>query len=222
MNKVWLKHYPSGVPAEINPNEYPLADRAARIQLQPFAELDAYTSLGRTISYAEFDRDARDFAAWLQQSAKLQRGDRIAIMLPNVLQYPVALFGALRAGLTIVNTNPLYTAPEIYGGTTRSDPMMIKRVFDRQLMAGSRVGYMHQLLAGAGWTSVFMLPLVRQPTLIVAGSDDPIIPLANAKIMNRLLPNSALHIHDGGHVELIANAAEQARVIEEFRRNGLS
>ena len=96
--------------------------------------------------------------------------------------------------------------------------MMIKRVFDRQLMAGSRVGYMHQLLAGAGWTSVFMLPLVRQPTLIVAGSDDPIIPLANAKIMNRLLPNSALHIHDGGHVELIANAAEQARVIEEFRR----
>ena len=64
-------------------------------------------------------------------------------------------------------------APEIYGGTARSDPMMIKRVFDRQLMAGSRVGYMHQLLAGAGWTSVFMLPLVRQPTLIVAGSDDP-------------------------------------------------
>jgi poly(3-hydroxyalkanoate) depolymerase len=109
-------------------------------------------------------------------------------------------------------------APEIYGGTARSDPMIIKRVFDRQLMAGSRVGYMHQLLAGAGWTSAFMLPLVRQPTLIVAGSDDPIIPLANAKIMNRLLPNSALHIHDGGHVELIANAGEQARVIEEFRR----
>jgi len=109
-------------------------------------------------------------------------------------------------------------APEIYGGTTRSDPMMIKRVFDRQLMAGSRVGYIHQLLAGAGWTSVFMLPLVRQPTLIVAGTDDPIIPLANAKIMNRLLPNSALNIHRGGHVELIANAAEQARVIEEFRR----
>src|SRR6185369_9039476 len=72
-------------------------------------------------------------------------------------------------------------APEIYGGTARSDPMMIKRVFDRQLMAGSRVGYMHQLLAGAGWTSVFMLPLVRQRTLIVAGRDDPVIPLVNAK-----------------------------------------
>jgi pimeloyl-ACP methyl ester carboxylesterase len=85
-------------------------------------------------------------------------------------------------------------------------------------MAGSRVGYLHQLLAGTGWTSVFMLPLVRQPTLIVAGRDNPIIPLANAKIMIRLLPNSALHIHDGGHVELITNAAEQARVIEGFRR----
>jgi len=109
-------------------------------------------------------------------------------------------------------------APEIYGGTARSDPMMIKRVFDRQLMAGSRVGYMHQLLAGAGWTSVFMLPLVRQRTLIVAGRDDPVIPLVNAKIMNRFLPNSALHIHDGGHADLITNAAEQARVIEEFRR----
>jgi poly(3-hydroxyalkanoate) depolymerase len=108
-------------------------------------------------------------------------------------------------------------APEIYGGTARSDPMMIKRVFDRQLMAGSRVGYLHQLLAGAGWTSVFMLPLVRQPTLIVAGSDDPIIPLANAKIMNRLLPNAALHVHDGGHVEIITDAAEQAQAIEEFR-----
>ena len=108
-------------------------------------------------------------------------------------------------------------APEIYGGAPRSDPPMIKRIFDRQLMAGSRVGYVHQLLAGAGWTSVFMLPFVRQPTLIVAGSDDPIIPLANAKVMNWLLPNPELLIHDGGHVELITNAAELARAIEEFR-----
>ncbi len=109
-------------------------------------------------------------------------------------------------------------APDIYGGTARSDPMMIKRVFDRQLMAGSRVGYLHQLIAGAGWTSLPMLPLIRQPTLIVAGTDDPIIPIVNARIMNRLLPNSTLSIHDGGHVELITNSAEQARVVEEFRR----
>ncbi|MGZ8803360.1 MAG: alpha/beta fold hydrolase [Mycobacterium sp.] len=109
-------------------------------------------------------------------------------------------------------------APHIYGGTARKDPLIIKNVFDRQLMAGSRVGYLHQLMAGAGWTSLFALPLIRQRTLIVSGTDDPMIPLVNARIMNRLLPNSALHVHDGGHVELVANAPDQARVIEEFRR----
>jgi poly(3-hydroxyalkanoate) depolymerase len=111
-------------------------------------------------------------------------------------------------------------APELYGGAARRNPMMIKHVFDRQLMAGSWLGYLHQLMAGAGWTSIFALPLIRQPTLIIAGSDDPIIPLANAKIMNRLLPNSTLHVHDGGHVELIASAAEQARVVETFMKQG--
>jgi long-chain acyl-CoA synthetase len=113
MNKVWLKNYPPGVPAEINPNEYRSLTELLESSCSRFAGLDAFTSLGRTITYAEFDRAARDFAAWLQQSAKLQRGDRIAIMLPNLLQYPVALFGALRAGLTVVNTNPLYTAREL-------------------------------------------------------------------------------------------------------------
>jgi long-chain acyl-CoA synthetase len=113
MNKVWLKNYPTGVPAEINPNEYRSLTDLLESSCSRFAELDAFTSLGRTLTYAGFDRAARDFAAWLQQSAKLQRGDRIAIMLPNVLQYPIALFGALRAGLVIVNTNPLYTAREL-------------------------------------------------------------------------------------------------------------
>jgi poly(3-hydroxyalkanoate) depolymerase len=109
-------------------------------------------------------------------------------------------------------------APEIYGGSARTEPSMIKRVFDRQLMAGSHVGYMHQLLAGAGWTSLFMLPLIRQNTLIVAGRDDPIVPLVNARIMDRLLPNGELFVHDGGHVELITAPAEFARAVEEFRR----
>jgi long-chain acyl-CoA synthetase len=113
MNKVWLKNYPHGVPAEINPNEYPSLTAVFESSCERFAAQGAFSSLGRTIAYAEFDRRARHFAAWLQQSAKLQRGDRIAIMLPNVLQYPIALFGALRAGLTVVNTNPLYTAREL-------------------------------------------------------------------------------------------------------------
>ena len=108
-------------------------------------------------------------------------------------------------------------AGDIYGGTVRDDPSMIKQLFDRQLMAGSRVGYLHQLLAGAVWTSLFALPLIRQQTLILAGLDDPIIPVVNARIMGRLLPHATVHLHRGGHVDLITNAAELAPVIELFR-----
>jgi poly(3-hydroxyalkanoate) depolymerase len=108
-------------------------------------------------------------------------------------------------------------AGEIYGGTARTDPSLVKRLFDRQLMAGSRVGYLHQLLAGSVWTSLFALPLIRQRTLVMAGLDDPIIPVANAKILGGLLPHATVHLHAGGHVDLITNAAELAPVIEAFR-----
>jgi pimeloyl-ACP methyl ester carboxylesterase len=108
-------------------------------------------------------------------------------------------------------------AGDIYGGKTRTDPGIIKRLFDQQLMAGSRVGYVHQLLAGSIWTSIFALPLIRKDTLVVAGTDDPIVPVANARILHRLLPHSTLHLHGGGHVDLITNAAELAPVIEMFR-----
>jgi poly(3-hydroxyalkanoate) depolymerase len=108
-------------------------------------------------------------------------------------------------------------AGEIYGGTARSDPSLVKRLFDRQLMAGSRVGYLHQLLAGAVWTSLFALPLIRQRTLVIAGLNDPIVPVANARILGRLLPHATVHLHSGGHVDLITNAAKLAPVIESFR-----
>jgi poly(3-hydroxyalkanoate) depolymerase len=107
---------------------------------------------------------------------------------------------------------------DLYGGSARTDPELVNGLLDRQLMAGSRVGYVHQLIAGAFWTSIFALPLVRQPTLIIAGTDDPIIPLANARLMSRLLPRGRLHVHSGGHVDLILNAAEMASVIESFRK----
>jgi poly(3-hydroxyalkanoate) depolymerase len=110
-------------------------------------------------------------------------------------------------------------AGDLYGGTVRTDPLIVKRLFDRQLMSGSRIGYMHQLLAGSVWTSVFALPAIRQRTLIIAGLDDPIVPLVNARIMHRLLPHSTVHLHSGGHVDLITNAAELAPVIEMFRNH---
>lgn len=108
-------------------------------------------------------------------------------------------------------------AAELYGGMARTDPALAKRLVNHQLMAGSRVGYLHQLLAGAVWTSIFALPLIRQPTLIIAGRDDPVIPVANAVIMSLLLPNATVHLHAGGHVDLIANAVELAPEIESFR-----
>jgi pimeloyl-ACP methyl ester carboxylesterase len=108
-------------------------------------------------------------------------------------------------------------AGDLYGGTVRNDASVVKGLFDRQLMAGSRVGYLHQLLAGAVWTSLFALPLIRQRTLIIAGRDDPIVPMANARIMARLLPHASVYTHAGGHVDLITNAAELAPTIEGFR-----
>jgi long-chain acyl-CoA synthetase len=113
MNKIWLKNYPAGVPEQINPDEYPSLQALIGEACRQFADLPAYTSMGRTLSYGEYAKQAEYFAAWLQQSAGLQKGDRIALMLPNVLQYPIALYGSMLAGLTIVNTNPLYTAREL-------------------------------------------------------------------------------------------------------------
>ena len=107
-------------------------------------------------------------------------------------------------------------AGELYGGTVRAHGEEVARLFVRQLHAGSKMGYLHQLLAGSVWTSLFALPAVRQETLIVAGTDDPIIPVVNARIINALLPHSRLHLHDGGHIDLVQNATELAPVIEQF------
>lgn len=107
-------------------------------------------------------------------------------------------------------------AGELYGGTVRAHGEDVAQLFVRQLHAGSKLGYLQQLLAGAGWTSLFALPAVRQETLIVAGTDDPIIPVINAWIMHALLPHSQLHLHSGGHIDLVHNAAELAPVIDTF------
>jgi poly(3-hydroxyalkanoate) depolymerase len=109
-------------------------------------------------------------------------------------------------------------AGDLYGGTVRAHGEDVARLFVRQLHAGSKIGYLHQLLAGSVWTSLFALPAVRQETLIVAGTDDPIIPVANAHILHRLLPHSILHLHSGGHIDIVHNATELAPVIQEFLR----
>jgi long-chain acyl-CoA synthetase len=112
MDKFWLRSYPPGIPAEIDPDSYPSLKALIEDSLQRYAAQPAFIQMGRTLSYAEVDAQSRRFGAWLQDQG-LRKGDRVAIMMPNLLQYPVAMFGALRAGMTVVNVNPLYTAEEL-------------------------------------------------------------------------------------------------------------
>ena len=113
MDKVWLKSYPPGVPAEIDPAEFSSLVDLFDKSVDAFAARIAYICMGKTMSYAELDVRSRDFAAYLQSTLGLGRGARVALMMPNCLQYPVAMFGVLRAGCTVVNVNPLYTAREL-------------------------------------------------------------------------------------------------------------
>lgn len=109
----WLKNYPEGVPKDINPHEYESLVELFEECFSKYHDLIAYECMGKGISFKELEEQSAQFGAFLQQELGLQKGDRIAIQLPNLLQYPIAAFGALRAGLIIVNTNPLYTSREM-------------------------------------------------------------------------------------------------------------
>jgi long-chain acyl-CoA synthetase len=113
VHKPWLVQYPAGVPAEIDTGEFASLKDVLVSGCARFAELPAYNSMGTVMTYRQLDEVSRAFATWLQKIAPLQRGDRVALMLPNLLQYPVALFGVLRAGMVVVNVNPLYTPREL-------------------------------------------------------------------------------------------------------------
>ncbi|HET7366170.1 MAG TPA: AMP-binding protein [Burkholderiales bacterium] len=113
MKPIWLDHYPKGVPAQADVARYQSLKEVFEASCERFRSLPAFTNMGASITYGELDRLAAQFGAYLQKHAGLPRGGRVAIMLPNLLQYPVALFGALRAGMTVVNVNPQYTAREL-------------------------------------------------------------------------------------------------------------
>ena len=112
MEKIWLKSYPPGVPAEIDPTQYASVAELIEESMRDYRDEPAFVSMGKSITYGELDTLSRKFAAWLQ-SKGLARGARVAIMMPNVLQYPVALAAILRAGYVVVNVNPLYTPREL-------------------------------------------------------------------------------------------------------------
>jgi len=113
MEKIWLKNYPKGVASEINLNQYQNIGEVLDEACRNNRDRIAYSNMGVNLTYAQVEKMATQFAAFLQNELKLKRGDRIAVQMPNVLQFPIAVFGAFKAGLTVVNTNPLYTAAEM-------------------------------------------------------------------------------------------------------------
>src|SRR5476651_236582 len=124
MERTWLKAYPPGVPADIDPTRYRSLPDLLDESFEAFAPRRAFACMGRTLTYAELDVQSRNLGAWLQ-SKGLARGARVAIMMPNVLQYPVAMAAILRAGYVIVNVNPLYTPRELEHQLTDSGAEMI-------------------------------------------------------------------------------------------------
>ncbi len=112
MEKIWLKSYPPGIPAEIDIDHIPSLVALFEDACRKFADKVAYISMGKEMTYRELDAESQAFAGWLQAKG-LKKGDRVALMMPNLLQYPVALFGTLRAGCVVVNCNPLYTPREL-------------------------------------------------------------------------------------------------------------
>ena len=113
MDKIWLKQYPQGIAPEVDVAQYASLPEILARSCERFGARPAYHNMGVSITYGELDRRSREFGAFLQKALGLTKGERLAIMLPNLLQYPVALFGALRAGLAVVNVNPMYTAREL-------------------------------------------------------------------------------------------------------------
>jgi long-chain acyl-CoA synthetase len=113
VEKIWLKNYTQGIPAEINPDAYPSLVEIFKEACSTYKNLPAFYNLGVTLTYREIETLSSAMASYYQHQLNLKKGDRLAIMLPNVLQYPIVMFGALLAGLTVVNVNPLYTTPEL-------------------------------------------------------------------------------------------------------------
>jgi long-chain acyl-CoA synthetase len=113
IERPWLASYPANVPAQVNVDEYPSIVSVLEQACKNFSNNPAFSNFGTVLTYSDIDRLSARFAAYLLGELKLKKGDRVALMMPNVLQYPIAIFGVLRAGLTVVNVNPMYTPREL-------------------------------------------------------------------------------------------------------------
>ena len=160
----------------------------------------------------------------LAQQLAVSRPDRVRRLVlvatgPGALMVPANPRILLRMLTPRRHRDPGYAARiagELYGGSARENPVVARDLLHATTRLGPARGYYYQLIASAGWTSLPWLPRMRPPTLILAGDDDPIIPLVNARIMHRLIAHSQLHIYHGGHLELAADAGRIAPVVEAF------
>jgi len=191
----------------------------------PFAALAAMvTRLVRRLGHDRFDVLGISWGGGLAQQIAFQAPRRCRRVVLVATATGCLMVPASPRVLTRMATPRRYqdssyaqlVAGEIYGGEVRRDSRLAKQLLLDADRPPSRTGYLFQLAAGLGWTSLPFLPLVRQPTLILAGTDDPIIPLVNAKVMNALLPRAQLHTYDDGHLALVTRCAHLAPVVSEF------
>src|SRR6266700_2600877 len=176
------------------------------------------------LGYEQADVLGISWGGGLAQQFALSRPDRVRRLVlvataPGALMVPGHPRVLLRMLTPRRHRDPGYAAHvagELYGGSAREDPIVARDLLHATTRLGPPRGYYYQLISMLGWTSLPRLPWLRPPTLILAGDDDPIIPVVNARIMNRLIPRSRLHVYRGGHLELAADAARLASVVEAF------
>ena len=176
------------------------------------------------LGYQQADVLGVSWGGGLAQQFALSRPDRVRRLVlvataPGTLMVPGHPRVLLRMLTPRRHRDPAHAgriAGEVYGGSARKDPIVARDLLHATTRLGPARGYYYQLISCLGWTSLPWLPKLRPPTLILAGDDDPIIPLANARIMNRLIPRSELHIYHGGHLELGANSERLASAVEAF------
>jgi poly(3-hydroxyalkanoate) depolymerase len=174
--------------------------------------------------HAQADVLGVSWGGGLAQQFALSRPDRVRRLVlvatgPGALMVPGHPRVLLRMLTPRRHRDPGHAARvagELYGGSARHDPALARDLLQATTRLGPARGYYYQLLAALGWTSLPWLPRLRPPTLILAGDDDPVIPLANARIMHHLIPRSQLHIYHGGHLELAADAGRLASIVEAF------
>lgn len=172
MEKIWLNKYPENVPEEINPDHYDSLVDIFNESIQTYADKTAFINMGKSITYRQLDKYANAFAAYLQQTLGIQKGDAVAIMMPNLLQYPVALLGIHRAGGVVVNVNPLYTPRELEHQLKDSNAKAIvivdnfaktlEQVIDSTPVKHVILTKMGDMLGGKGWLVNFVVKHVKK------------------------------------------------------------